>query len=139
MLPPDLQGGFYDAHRYSGYHSICGLAASRSCSDTSPKPEGKAAKKVVDRLLKQNLLQELRAKDDMPVWRRGDDNRPYTLRITEGGLKAIEIGAVAAMTDENATAGSGEAVAENAPQETNSKEQPRRARRSSAKKAACHP
>src|SRR5882762_10351874 len=30
--------------------------------------KGSAAKKVIDRLLKQKLLQELRAKDDMPVW-----------------------------------------------------------------------
>ena len=98
--------------------------------------KGSAAKKVIDRLLKQNLLQELRAKDDMPVWRRGDDNRPYTLRITKGGLKAIEVGAVAGAPDDNATAGPDEVVAANAPAETNSKERPRRGRRSSAKKAA---
>ena len=87
-------------------------------------------------MLKQKLLQELRAKDDMPVWRRGDDNRPYTLRITKGGLKAIEVGAVAGAPDDNATAGPDEVVAANVPAETNSKERPRRARRSSAKKAA---
>src|ERR1700730_12442060 len=52
---------------------------------------GSAAKKVIDRLLKQKLLQELHAKDDMPVWRRGNDNRPYTLRITNAGFKAIEV------------------------------------------------
>ena len=98
--------------------------------------KGSAAKKVVDRLLKQKLLQELRAKDDMPVWRRGDDNRPYTLRITEGGLKAIEVETVAGMTDENATAGSDEVVAANARPEAKSRERPRRARRSSTKRAA---
>lgn len=27
----------------------------------------------------------------MPVWRRGDDNRPYSLRITKAGLKAIAV------------------------------------------------
>jgi hypothetical protein len=72
----------------------------------------------------------------MPVWRRGDDNRPYTLRITKGGLKAIEVGAVAGAPDDDATAGPDEVVAANVPAETNSKERPRRARRSSAKKAA---
>src|ERR1700720_5049857 len=66
--------------------------------------KGSAAKKVIDRLLKEKFLQELRAKDDMPVWRRGDDNRPYTLRITKGGLKAIEVGAVAGAPDDNVTA-----------------------------------
>ena len=40
--------------------------------------KGSAAKKVVERLLNEKLLQELRTKDDMPVWRRGDDNRPYS-------------------------------------------------------------
>src|SRR6202795_3314545 len=84
--------------------------------------KGSAAKKVIDRLLKQKLLQELRAKDDMPVWRRGDDNRPYTLRITKGGLKAIEVRAVAGAPDDNATAGPDEVVAANVPAETNSKE-----------------
>ena len=39
--------------------------------------KGSAANKVVNKLLNEKLLQELRAKDDMPVWRRGDDNRPY--------------------------------------------------------------
>ncbi|HLQ76561.1 MAG TPA: DUF3489 domain-containing protein [Terriglobia bacterium] len=98
--------------------------------------KGSAAKKVIDRLLKQKLLQELRAKDDMPVWRRGHDNRPYTLRITKGGLKAIEVEDVADAPHENATPSPDEVVAANAPAETNLKERPGRARRSSAKKAA---
>jgi hypothetical protein len=34
--------------------------------------KGSAANKVVGRLLNEKFLQELRAKDDMPVWRRGD-------------------------------------------------------------------
>jgi hypothetical protein len=98
--------------------------------------KGSAAKKVIDRLLKQKLLQELRAKDDMPVWRRGHDNRSYTLRITKGGLKAIEVEDVADAPHENATPSPDEVVAANAPAETNLKERPGHARRSSAKKAA---
>ena len=66
--------------------------------------KGSAAKKVVARLLKEKLLVELRAKDDMPVWRRGDDNRPYSLRITRTGLKAIEVEEVAEAPDKNAAA-----------------------------------
>jgi hypothetical protein len=53
--------------------------------------KGRAAKNVVTKLLGQKLLQELVAKDDMPAWRRGDDNRPYGLRITKAGLMAIAI------------------------------------------------
>jgi hypothetical protein len=114
-------------------------AASQRTDHAATLPahlKGSAAKKVIDRLLKQKLLQELRAEDDMPIWRRGDDNRPYTLRITRGGLKAIEVRAVAVAPDDNATARPDEVVAANAPAETSSKERPRRARRSSAKKAA---
>src|SRR3954451_13672249 len=69
---------------------------------------GNAAKKVIDRLLKQKLLQEVRATDDMPVWRRGDDNRPYALRITKPGLKAIEVDDVVNAPENNATAGRAE-------------------------------
>ena len=71
-------------------------AASQRTGHAATLPanlKGSAAKKVIDRLLKQKLLQELRARDDMPVWRRGDDNRPHTLRITKAGLKAIDTAA----------------------------------------------
>src|SRR5258708_12380752 len=69
-------------------------SASQRADHTVLLPEnlkGSAAKKVVDRLLNEKLLQELRAKDDMPVWRRGDDNRPYSLRITKAGLRPIQV------------------------------------------------
>jgi hypothetical protein len=61
--------------------------------------KGSAAKKVINRLLKEKFLQELRAKDDMPVWRRGDDNRPYSLQITKAGLRAIEVEEVGGAPD----------------------------------------
>ena len=83
-------------------------AASQRTDHSATLPEnlkGSAAKKVIDRLLKQKLLQELHAKDDMPVWRRGDDNRPYTLRITKDGLKAIEVEDIADAPDNKATVG----------------------------------
>src|SRR4029077_1006444 len=66
--------------------------------------KGGAAKKVVDKLLNEKLLQELRAKDDMPIWRRGDDNRPYSLRITKAGLRAIEVEDAAEASDKNGAA-----------------------------------
>jgi DNA-binding MarR family transcriptional regulator len=53
--------------------------------------KGSTAKKVVDELVKDGLLQELRAREEMPVWRRGDDRRPLALRITKAGLKAIAV------------------------------------------------
>ena len=98
--------------------------------------KGSAAKKVIDRLLKQKLLQELRAKDDMPIWRRGNDSRSYTLRITKAGLKAIEVEDVADAPDNRATAGRDEVATANTPAETKSSERPGRAKRSSSKRAA---
>jgi len=91
--------------------------------------KGGAAKKVIDKLLNEKLLQELRAKDEMPVWRRGDDNRPYSLRITKAGLRAIEVEDVAA-------AHPVEAVTEEVPAEAKFPERSNRARRRGVKKAA---
>jgi hypothetical protein len=98
--------------------------------------KGSAAKKVVDRLLNEKLLQELRAKDDMPVWRRGDDNRPYSLRITKAGLRAIEVDEVAEAPDNNAAAEPDEVTAADASTEAKSGERPGRAKRLGAKKTA---
>jgi hypothetical protein len=98
--------------------------------------KGSAANKVVNKLLNEKLLQELRAKDDMPVWRRGDDNRPYSLRITKAGLRAIEVEDVAEASDNNAAADPDEVAAADVSTEAKSSERPNRARRSGAKKNA---
>jgi hypothetical protein len=98
--------------------------------------KGSAAKKVVDGLLKEKLLQEPRAKDDMPVWRRGDDNRPYSLRITQAGLRAIEVEDVAERTDNNAVPDRDEVAAADMSTETKSGERLRLAKRSGTKKTA---
>jgi hypothetical protein len=114
-------------------------AASQRTDHAATLPanlKGSAAKKVIDRLLKQKLLEELHAKDDMPVWRRGEDNRPYTLRITKGGLKAIEVEDVADAPDSKAAAGPDEVAAAKTAAETKSSERPGRVKRSSAKKTA---
>jgi hypothetical protein len=98
--------------------------------------KGSAAKKVIDRLLNEKLLQELRAKDDLPVWRRGDDNRPYSLRITKAGLRAIEVEEVAEATDNNAAADPNDVAAPDVSTQAKSSERPGRAKRSGAKKTA---
>jgi hypothetical protein len=82
-------------------------AASQRIDHAATLPanlKGSAAKKVIDALLKLKLLQELHGKDDMPVWRRCDDNRPYALRITKAGLKAIEVENVDGAPGNKATA-----------------------------------
>ena len=98
--------------------------------------KGSAARKVVDRLLKEKLLQELRAKDDMPVWRRGDDNRPYSLQITKAGLRATEVEEVGGAPDNNAAADAGEVAAADVSRQGKPSERPGRAKRSGAKKTA---
>jgi hypothetical protein len=98
--------------------------------------KGSAAKKVVDRLLKEKLLQELRANDDMPVWRRGDDNRPYSLQITKTGLRAIEVDEVAEAPDNNAAADPNDVAAAAVSGQAKSSERPGLAKRSGAKKTA---
>src|SRR6266581_5399732 len=89
-------------------------AASQRADHAATLPanlKGSAAKKVIDRLLKQKLLQELHARDDMPVWRRGDDNRPYSLRITHAGLGAIRVEEDGEVPDNNGAADPNEAAA----------------------------
>jgi Protein of unknown function (DUF3489) len=98
--------------------------------------KGSAANKVVDRLLNEKLLQELRAKDDMPVWRRGDDNRPYSLRITKAGLRAIEVEEIDKAPDNNAAADPNEVAAAHVSRQAKSSDRPRPAKRSGAKKSA---
>jgi hypothetical protein len=61
--------------------------------------KGEAARKVVDKLIRAGLLEEVRAAGSLPVWRRDDDSGPMALRITKNGLEAIDV-----QGDEAATA-----------------------------------
>jgi hypothetical protein len=50
---------------------------------------GGAAKKVVDKLLRAGLVEEVCAGSSLPVWRRDEQQGPIALQITGEGLKAI--------------------------------------------------
>jgi hypothetical protein len=50
-----------------------------------------AAQKVVDKLIRAGLLEEVRAGGTLPVWRRDADSGPMALRITKNGLEAIDV------------------------------------------------
>ena len=52
--------------------------------------QGKAAGKIVDKLIRAGLLEEVGASGSLPVWRRDDDNGAIALRITGAGLAAID-------------------------------------------------
>jgi Protein of unknown function (DUF3489) len=53
--------------------------------------KGEAARKVVDKLIRAGLLEEVRAGGSLPVWRRDDDSGAMALRITKTGLEAINV------------------------------------------------
>jgi hypothetical protein len=55
------------------------------------KLKGSAAQKLVAKMIDLGLIEEVRARGDLPVWRRDDDNRAMALRITKHGLKAIAV------------------------------------------------
>jgi hypothetical protein len=57
--------------------------------------KGEAARKVVDKLIRRGLLEEVRANGSLPVCRRDDDSGAMALRITKNGLEAIGIEHVA--------------------------------------------
>jgi hypothetical protein len=52
--------------------------------------KGGAAQKLVTKLIELGFIEEIRARGDLPVWRR-DDEKPMALRITKRGLKAIAV------------------------------------------------
>ena len=53
--------------------------------------KGEAARKVVDKLIRAGLLEEVRAGGSLPVWRRDEETGPMALRITKNGLEAIDV------------------------------------------------
>jgi hypothetical protein len=55
------------------------------------KLKGGAAQKVVAKLIDLGLIEEVRARGELPVWRRDNDNRAMALRITKPGLNAIAV------------------------------------------------
>jgi Protein of unknown function (DUF3489) len=55
-----------------------------------PNLKGGAAQKFVAKLIDLGFIEEIRARGDLPVWRRNDE-RPMALRITKRGLKAIAV------------------------------------------------
>jgi hypothetical protein len=57
----------------------------------APNLKGGAAGKVVGKLLRDGLIEEVSAAASLPAWRRDDDAGPRALRITQRGLAAIGV------------------------------------------------
>jgi hypothetical protein len=53
--------------------------------------KGEVARKVVNKLVRAGMLEEVRAGGTLPVWRRDDDSGAIALRITKNGLEAIDV------------------------------------------------
>jgi hypothetical protein len=53
--------------------------------------KGEAARKVVDKLIRAGLLEEVGGAGSLPIWRRDDEHGPMALRITKQGLRAIGV------------------------------------------------
>ena len=70
--------------------------------------KGEAARKVVDKLIRAGLLEEVRASGSLPVWRRDDDSGAVALRITSAGLAAIDTTDVAAPEEDDGRLATGE-------------------------------
>jgi hypothetical protein len=66
--------------------------------------KGEAARKLIDKLIRAGLLEEVGASGSLPVWRRDDDSGAMALRITKSGLDATDGGdeATAAAKDTRA-------------------------------------
>ena len=73
--------------------------------------KGGAAHKVVGKLLAEGLVEEIRARGELPVWRRDDDEGPRALRITKRGLQAIQVDEEAIAEDEPKTNSSSDSAA----------------------------
>jgi hypothetical protein len=58
-------------------------------ADVTSHLKGGAAKKLVSKLLRDGLVEEIPARGSLPAWRRDDDAGPLALRITARGLEAI--------------------------------------------------
>lgn len=52
--------------------------------------QGKAAGKIVDKLIRAGFLEEVRASGSLPVWRRDNENGEIGLCITKAGLAAVD-------------------------------------------------
>jgi hypothetical protein len=60
------------------------------CAMLPSRLRGGAAQKVVQKLIDLGLVEAVRARGDLPVWRREDDRCLMALRITSRGLERIQ-------------------------------------------------
>jgi site-specific DNA recombinase len=69
--------------------------------------KGGAALKVVDKLIRAGLLEEVRVRGSLREWRRDNDNGPLALRITKQGLDGHDVSFVSVTQQFNTTTSMG--------------------------------
>lgn len=69
------------------------LAEAAACEDGAAvaptKPSKAAAAKIASSLVARKLMREIKAKPNLPVWRRDEAGKPVSLVITRAGRDAI--------------------------------------------------
>jgi len=86
----------------------------------------KAAQKLAATLTEKGLAREVRAKTDMPVWRRNEDGRPCALVISKLGREAIKGDEDRKADDVKVEVPSASSIANAAPSQTAASSQPER-------------
>jgi hypothetical protein len=60
------------------------------CAMLPPRLRGGAAQRIVKKLIDLGLVEAVRARGDLPVWRGKDEGCPLALRLTSRGLERIQ-------------------------------------------------
>lgn len=74
--------------------SMMSVAAEREdrCLAPTQMAKGAMLRKAADKLKEAGLVREVRAKPDMPVWRRENETgHDYSLKLTAAGARAIAV------------------------------------------------
>ena len=75
--------------------------------ELAPNLKGGAADKVVSKLLRDALIEEIPARGALPIWRRDEEKEAVALRITTRGLAAIGIDEHRALLEAEENSGTG--------------------------------
>src|SRR6202040_1002678 len=75
--------------------------------ELAPNLKGGAADKVVGKLLRDGLIEEIPARGALPIWRRDEEKEAVALRITTRGLAAIGIDEHRALLEAEENGGTG--------------------------------
>jgi hypothetical protein len=73
---------------------VLSAAAQREdrCLAVPDSLKGNSAQRIASKLLAAGLVREIKAKPDMPVWRRNKEmEQGYCLKLTAAGMKAIAV------------------------------------------------